>query len=410
MGTKETLTDLRTFETGLSQYRARLEACWKQGWNLTLEERALVATDRGRLQREYGALRVAIAKANDGLVPLFGYGKMDLGEIGQVALSDPDDASSVMDALDSARQMAAQSIGYFEGIERDEKRPKPSPMAAPTVASTPTPGERVRLGGRGDPVRNRIGEALIVIGALLFGYPWQGFVLPPPTGLVPYLAAAGLVVTLVGLVLRLASPSPGTPPRELTHAAKIERAGDGARTASNVTGSGNTVTQVGRDAIGAQINLYNPMNDFKDVPHLNWDTLKYPAGDFELQVLCTLGGDDARVDPLSWVKSSNPSDRIEFVDFDTSGLIRKMPGTFWLRMRLVNPDPGERVISWRIVYHDTHNRRGYISLCSIPVSIRLGQVRYDESGGKKALDFTSPEERHTGYTQEYGTKRHSGST
>ena len=54
---------------------------------------------------------------------------------------------------------------------------------------------------------------------------------------------------------------------------------------------------------------------------------------------------------------------------------------------LSTPDTADR----RVVYFDTHMRRGYLSECSIPVSILHGKMAYDEAGGKKALDLTPPE-------------------
>jgi hypothetical protein len=178
---------------------------------------------------------------------------------------------------------------------------------------------------------------------------------------------------------------------------------------------GGSAYQAGRDMTVQQAAA--PADEFRDAPYIAWGVVRsgttFVDGDGtspEVEVLCTVNR-DVLPDPRSSARSSNPSDRVSFEDFDVDDLIRANPGTFTLRMRLWRPETGDRTVTWRVVYFDTAIERGYVTECSVPVTVlRQSSVARVAIREPRAMDRTSPRLRHQRYTDEYGTARHARST
>lgn len=172
----------------------------------------------------------------------------------------------------------------------------------------------------------------------------------------------------------------------------------------------------------ATVNQPPTPDEFKDAPHLLWSSVRAIriGKAYEVVVLCNNTGRIAQVIPtFTWVQStvdvlgppipgSRPiqaeitrqDERIEFVDFDTSGQIQPSsgPGPFNLRMRCIEDDPvpGEREIKWRVTYMDDDMSRGYITECAARIAFVMGAPRLL---GIPALDNTSRKQRNDDYNQ-----------
>ena len=224
-----------------------------------------------------------------------------------------------------------------------------------------------------------------------------------------------LVLAMLGTAAFLAATHPGLWKKATAPVSVIPSAGGVREQKAQVSGTGSSY-QAGRDLTinqGAAA-----AEEFRDAPHIVWGAVN-PGftlmagpgpGSPELSVLCTVNR-DLLPDPRSWARSSNPADRVVFEDFDVDDLIRANPGTFELKLRLRSPDPGDRTITWRIVYFDTAVERGYVTESSVPVSVMIEQrIARLTVGQPRAMDRTSPLIRHERYVAEYGAAKHARST
>jgi hypothetical protein len=146
-------------------------------------------------------------------------------------------------------------------------------------------------------------------------------------------------------------------------------------------------------------------------PHLMWSGAHAvkPGYYGEVNVLCTNVGGVAQVMPDSWVTSSvklpdgtEQSEPIAFSDFDTQGQV--LPGAFTLRMEFGrrDPIPGDRTVTWRVVYMDDDLTHGFITECSVDVRFVLDKY---EVVGRPRLDISSRRTRNDDYNEYYREKR-----
>lgn len=150
---------------------------------------------------------------------------------------------------------------------------------------------------------------------------------------------------------------------------------------------------------------------FANSPHLMWSGAHAvkPGYYGEVNVLCTNVGGVAQVMPDSWVTSSvklpdgtEQSEPIAFSAFDTQGQI--LPGAFTLRMVFGNRDPipGDRTVTWRVVYMDDDLTQGFITECSVDVRFVLDKY---EAVGRPRLDISSRKTRNDDYIEYYRGKQ-----
>jgi hypothetical protein len=150
---------------------------------------------------------------------------------------------------------------------------------------------------------------------------------------------------------------------------------------------------------------------FASSPHLMWSGAHAvkPGYYVEVNVLCTNVGGVAQVLPDSWVTSkvklpdgTEEAEPIAFGVFDTQGQI--LPGPFTLRMVFGkrDPTPGDRIVTWRVVYMDDDLTHGFITECSADVRLVLDKY---EVVGRPRLDISSRKTRNADYNEYYRGKQ-----